>query len=97
MMPQMLLSWQTTLQLESTAVKFRANARLGGTLRAQLLVWLFPFYQPQEMDYLHPHGGVGRQDMLFSWIQCTDEYSPPTQHQIIQFLQEVINTERAYS
>lgn len=70
-------NWQPILQLELTVANLQVNAELDEPSLQQLLVLLFPVDQPQEMDRLHHPGAAGQQDKLLSWIQYTDEYSPP--------------------
>lgn len=55
----------------------QANAELGVPFERQLLVLLFRVYQLQEMDHSHPLAGAGQLDMQSSWLQYTDECSPP--------------------
>nr|AFK48117.1 unknown [Medicago truncatula] len=44
-----------------------------------LLVLQFLADQPLEMDHSPPLDGADQLGMLFSWIPCTGECSPPLQ------------------
>lgn len=63
---QASLGWQRAQQLEWLVVKLKASAKLDELFLLQLLVWLFPVYQLQEMDCFHHPGDADQQDKPFS-------------------------------